>query len=104
MPAAAQRNGYRCAARAIDLAMPMGRSTRSAAAVSATLGVFVRFQIAHINLRFVFLFFAHITFLQLVFWFWVVSVAPNSCCPPTTFSFEIRPSKWTSFSFERFCR
>ena len=35
---------------------------------------------------------------------WVVSVAPNSCCPPTTFSFEIRPSKWTSFSFERFCR
>ena len=32
----------------------------------ATLGVFVWLQITHINLRFVFLFFAHITFLSLL--------------------------------------
>ncbi|PYI89056.1 MAG: hypothetical protein DMF03_08780 [Verrucomicrobia bacterium] len=47
--------------------------------VATALSIFARLQVAHINL---FLFFAHITFLQLFFWFWVASVAPNSCRPP----------------------
>ena len=33
---------------------------------TATLGVFVWFQITHVNLRFIFLLFAHITFLSLL--------------------------------------
>jgi hypothetical protein len=41
-------------------------------AQTAALGIFARFQIAHLNFGFVFLLFAHITFLQLFFWFWVV--------------------------------
>ena len=40
--------------------------------VAATLGVFVWLQITHINLRFVFLFFAHITFLSLLVVFLVL--------------------------------
>jgi hypothetical protein len=39
---------------------------------TATLGVFVWLQITHINLRFVFLFFAHITFLSLLVVFLVL--------------------------------
>jgi hypothetical protein len=67
------------------------------AAAAATLSVFARLQVAHFD--FFFLLFAHITFLQSFSWFWVVSIAPNSCCPPTTFSLGSRSSKRTSLSF-----
>jgi len=40
----------------------------------------------------------------LFFSFWIVSGAPNSCPPPTTFSSGIRSSKRISLSLERFCR
>jgi hypothetical protein len=46
--------------------------TACRAVTAAALGIFARFQIAHVNFGFVFLLFAHITFLQLFFWFWVV--------------------------------
>jgi hypothetical protein len=67
------------------------------ATAAAAFSIFVRLQVAHFNIFF--LLFAHITFLQLVLWFWVVSVTPNSCCPPTTFSLGSRSSKRTSLSF-----
>ena len=81
-----------------------GRIKSATVATAATLSVFVRLEITYIYLWFVFLFFAHITFLQLFFWFWVASVAPNSCRPPTTFLSGRRSSNRISFSFERFGR
>ena len=48
------------------------------ALVRATFGVFVRLQITHINLRFVFLLFAHITFLSLLVVFLVLGCASRA--------------------------
>jgi hypothetical protein len=45
---------------------------------TATLGVFVWLQITHINLRFVFLLFAHITFLSLLVAFLVLGWASRA--------------------------
>lgn len=71
---------------------------------TAAFSIFVRLQITHVYLWFVFLFFAHITFLQLCFLLWVMSVTPKRCRPPTTFLSGRRSSNRISFSLERFCR
>ena len=48
-------------------------------AVAAAFGVFGRLQVTHINLRFVFLFFAHITFLSCFFGFGLCQSRRNIC-------------------------
>ena len=47
----------------------------------AAFGVFGRLQVTHINLRFVFLFFAHITFLSCFFGFGLCQSRRNICRP-----------------------
>ena len=96
------RLGLLTAVVVADLATPAAAGlATSAGAASAAFGILVRLQITHLGL--VLLFFAHITFLQLFFRFWVVSVAPKrGCRAPIAFSFGIRSS--ISLSLERFCR
>ena len=89
------------ASSGVEAARPLATLASALPTAAAAFSIFVRLQVAHFNIFF--LLFAHITFLQLFVRFRVVSVSPNSCCPPTTFSPGIRPSKRTSLSFERFC-